>query len=256
MITFSPISTARLQVQLRELSAANAISLCQRPAVECERGAGALLGCIVEAVDQPRRGQVTDVRLWSVQERALVIAHYLAHVLAGDFQIGDNAKYSDYLLADGIGPPPPAASLGEIDGRRWTMQPLLGWHSEAIERLVAAEELDSNRNGWIIGAMAVQLYADDEGPLDVHDHTDAQIDAAVAARVTALLVGAESSFMQLFRLFTTRMSEMDHIFRLSIGDDGFAWLPRDEEVPGKPPARFPFSMAVREDTAQIFGPAG
>lgn len=254
MTMFSPLRTARLQVEMRELTAAEAILLCQLPASECESGAGQLLNRIVVPVSEQRRGQVTDVRLWSVQERALAIAHYLGHMLAGDFQIGETARYSDYLLAEGIGGPPAPVHLGEVDGRRWMLQPMLGWHSESVERLVVSEDLDANRNGWMIGAMAVQLYAEDDGALDAHDLTDAQIDAAVGARVTAMMHMPESKFMELFRLFGARMNEMDHVFRMSIGDDGIAWLPTSE-VPGKPPARFPFSMAIREDTAEVFGPA-
>lgn len=252
MITFSPLRTPRLQVNLRELTARDAIALCQIPAEHTERGTTELLNAIVVASESPRVGEVTDHRLWSVQERALVVFHYMAHVLGGDFQIGESGKYSDYLIADGIGAPPAPVVAGEVAGRRWMLQPLLGWHAESIERLIEAEELTADYTGWLIGALAAQLYAEDEGPLAGHDATDALIDKALTARAEALTALAESDFMLLVRAHRERQHEIDHTFRLAIGEKGVMFLP-DKEVPGLPPARFPFTMAIREDTAAVFG---
>lgn len=251
MLTFSVLRTPRLQVELQELSARDAIALCQMPPEEGEHGATELLKRIVVTPSAPRRGQETDIRLWSVQERALAVAHYLAHVIGGDFKIGDRGKFSDYLMEGGIGSPPEPIALGEVNGKLWHCQPMLGWHSEAIERLIQANELDGTYGGWMVGALSVQVYSGE--PLALHDATDAVIDAAVHERATALLAMPESDFMALVGLFVNRSHELDHIFRLSIGDDGIGFLPR-KEVPGLPPARFHFSMAVRADTAAVFGP--
>lgn len=253
-LTFAPLRTPRLQVDLEELAGADAIYLCQLPSHRVERGTTELLQRIVVTTAEPRRGQVIDQRLWSVQERAFVVAHYLAGLLQGDFKIGENGKYSDYLIEGGIGDPPPAVNIGEVDGEAWFMQPLLGWHAEAIERLVIAEELTSNRPGWLVGAMAAQLYSVSEGPLECYDQTDAVIDQAMVEKATKILKKKEGVFMTLVGLYYQHLRELDHTFILSIGDDGFCFLPASG-VPDLPPARFHFSMAVRDDTAAIFGPS-
>lgn len=253
MIPIDPISTARLQVRLKELTAADAIMLCDLPFADFERGASRLLQSIVVEDERPRRGQVQDPRLWTAQERALVISHYLAYRLTGDFEIGDNARYSDYVMETMAAPPEPVF-IGEIAGERWMLQPLLGWHAESIERLVESESLTPNRNGWSIGAIGAMAYAESEGPLDAHELTDAAADGALAERISGYMRMSESDFMSLHHAFFSTLPALDHVFRMAILDDGFGWLPATE-VPGKPPARFPFSLAVRADTAQVFGAA-
>lgn len=252
-IAFAPLRTPRLQVQLQELFGEDAIHLCQLPQEDAERGATELIRRIVVPSVQPRKGEETDIRLWSVQERALVIAHYLAHTIGGDFAIGDKAKFSDYLIEGGIGAPPEPIEVGEVAGKMWMMQPLLGWHVESIERIISAGELWSNRAGWLVGAMAAQMYAVDDGPLDCYDAVDVMIDKAITDRATAIVKSPESVMMQLVGLYEENLSRLDHTFAMALGDEGVMFLPA-QEVPGLPPARFLFSMAVRPDTAAVFGP--
>jgi hypothetical protein len=253
MLNIAPFNTPRLQVRLRELKGRDAILLCQMPVEQSERGTSELLARIVEPVEQPRTGQVVDQRLWSVQERALVVAHYLASMHGGDFAIGDKGKYSNYMM-DTLGVPPPPVSIGTIGGKAWSMQPLLGWHAESIERLVFAEELEADRRGWIIGAMAAQLFTDEDGPLDLHDLTDAEIDGGIGAQCVALMDMPESDLMYLVRMYLVTLASLDHGLRMNLNDDGIVFMP-SEEVPGLPPARFHFPMAIREDTLQVFGGA-
>ena len=256
MINFSPLRTARLQVTLRELSGRDAIALCQMPVESAEQGITELLKRIVVTPSREdlRKGQVTDQRQWSVQERGLVAAHYMAHVIGGDFQVGDNGRYSDYLMESGLGPPPEAVEISSVAGKTWFMQPLLGWHAEAIERLIFADELQNDRNGWLIGAMAAQIYSADIGPMAGHDETDAMIDKALAERANALVDLSESDLMALTMDYFDRLADIDHIFHLHIGMDGFCFLPAKKEAPGLSPARFPFSMALRQDTVEVFKP--
>ena len=184
----------------------------------------------------------------------MVVAHYLAHVIGGDFQIGEKGKFSDYLIEDGIGAPPDPIEVGEVADKAWFVQPLLGWHAEAIERLVASEELDNDQGGWLVGAMAAQMYHADQGPIGSHENTDVVIDAALRDRAVALTEMPESDFMALVLAYLQHAHLLDHIFRLCITDEGFAFLPAKEVPEGLPPARFHFSMAMREDTQELFGP--
>lgn len=255
MINFSPLRTARLQVTLQELTGRDAIALCQMPVESAEHGITELLNRIV-VTPRPegvRKGQVTDHRLWSVQERGLVAAHYMAHIIGGDFQVGDNGRYSDYLMESGLGPPPEAVEISTVAGKTWLMQPLLGWHAESIERLIFADELQNDRNGWLIGAMSAQIYSADIGPITGHDETDAAIDKVLVARANTLVDLPESDMMALTMAYFERQADIDHIFHLHVGMDGFCFLPA-KEAPGLNPARFPFSMALRQDTVEVFKP--
>ena len=239
---------------MHELSARDAIALCQMPADQCEYGATELLKRILDEPKDIRKGQITDCRLWTVQERAFAIAHYLAGVIGGDFQIGEAGRYSDYIMETGISGPPEALSIGMIGGAEWMLQPMLGWHAESIERLIQAEELTDDRKGWLIGAIAVQVYRFDEGRLDCASELDTKIDEMVHARASALMELPESDLMALVMAYFDRSPETDHIFHLTICEDGLGFLPA-KEVAGNPPARFHFSMAIREDTMEVFGPA-
>lgn len=254
MIAISPVRTRRLNVELSELSAGDVIYLCSLPDKQHEYGASELLRRIVKPCDKPRVGQVTDTRLWSVQERSFVIAHYTAHITDGepDFRIGDQgAKFSDYLI-DGADAPPDEIKLGVIAEDEWLMRPLLGAHAESIERLVMSERLPAARHGWWVGAMAVQLHRSNEKPFDVTNCMDAQLDDFIAERAEILLTFPESDFMDLLQAFLSGTDKMQHLFKLEFIDSGVVWSPV-KEVPGSTLARFPVSSAVSERSTQAFG---
>lgn len=253
MLTITPLRTPRIQVEMHELAARDAIALCQMNPDLSEYGASELLKRIVAAPTDVREGQVTDFRVWTVQERAFAIAHYLAHMGEVDFRIGEAARYSDYLMATGITSPPPPVEMGELAGRRWSLQPMLGWHAESIERVIQSDELPNDRTGWLVGALATQVYDDATGALDCANMTDAVIDGAVQDRAIELMALPESDFMALVSAYYQHLPAIDHIFHLSICGDGIGFLPA-REVTGSGPARFHFSLAIREDTADVFGP--
>lgn len=252
MIVFSKIRTPRLQVELYELRASDAIYLCQIPEDRTELGIQEFLLRCVTPCDSPRRGQVVDPRLWTVQERAFVVAHYMAHVLeeGGDFQIGEAGRLSDYL--HDLTAPPDRHHVASISGRRYDAIPLLGFHAEAIERLVIAEELKADRSGWIVGAMGATLIEQDQAPLSPED-IDSRIDQVLGERCTALLELPESEFIELaFAWLEAVSGPMTHIFEIGFSDSGIVFMPK-KEVPDLPPARFPVSDTIREATRNIFG---
>lgn len=259
MIAITPVRTPRLNVELTELTAGDVIYLCSLPDNQHEYGASELLRRIVVETDKPRVGQVTDPRLWTVQERAFVIAHYIAHVTEGpaDFGIGENgAKFSDYLV-DGSDHAPEKINVGEIAEDYWYMQPLLGAHAESIERLIVSERLPAARHGWWVGAMAAQMFRDvekDGSPFDVVDGMDAVLDEHIALRAEILLSLPESEFMDLLQGFLVSTGELEHIFKMEFIDSGLVWMPA-KEVPDITPARFPVSLAISERAALAFGGA-
>lgn len=253
MIAFAPVRTSRIHAELRELSIGDVIALCALPESQHEYGASELLRRIVEPAEKPRVGQVTDPRLWTVQERAFVIAHYIAHVTEGerDFPIGNKgAKFSDYLV-EGADVAPEVTDIGIVGGDVWKMQPLLGANSEAIERLIVSGRLPEARHGWWVGAMAVQMFRANEKPFDVVNAMDAKLDEFIADRAEILLAFPESDFMDLLEAFLIGHRKLEHIFRIEFIDSGAVWIPA-KEVPGMIPARFPVSSAISERATLAF----
>lgn len=253
MIAIAPIRTRRITAELHELTVGDVIHLCALPEKQGERGASELLKRIVEPVDRPRVGQVTDPRLWTVQERAFVIAHYIAHIIEGDdpdYAIG-NGKYSDYLL-DGADSPPDPVHLGTVAEDVWSIHPLLGAHAESIERLVISGRLAESRAGWWFGAMAAQLVRAGETPFDVVNSMDAALDDFIDERTQILKAFPESDFMALLHAFLVGHEKLAHLLNLEFINDGIAFMPA-KEVSGLSPARFPFSGAISERAAQVFG---
>lgn len=267
MIFIATLRTRRLTVELHELTIGDAIALCKMPPQMQEAGTSQLLKYIVAPEEKPRIGQVTDPRLWTAQERAFVVAHYLAHIVEGDmnFAVGDSARYSDYLALsdDVLDVAPDSVELGIVAGNDWSIRPLLGAHAESIERLVTSGRLSDDRAGWWFGAMAAQLVHSQESPFDVANNTDGALDEYLAARVEIFKAYPDSDFMDLLEAFLGGMRRLDHIFRLDFGDQGVIFLPteeaiaaaREKGVPGLPPARFPFPLAVSERASSVFGNA-
>ncbi len=254
MILISQVRIPRIEANLHELSAHDVGVLCLIDSENsAQRGTGELLDRVLDAPpEKPKVDQVIDHRLWTIQERAFVVAHYLAAIIEPNFQVGDRGRYEHYLQPS-LSASAAQIDLGQLGDDYWHMQPLLGFHAEAIERLILAEELPSNRAGWMIGAMACQLYTPEQGQIVYEDQMLNDIDAAVAARTEAIMKLPESDFLRLVHAFTAGLDELSHIFLMTITDQGYAWLPVSQEVPDLPPARFSFALAYSPITAGIFG---
>lgn len=243
MIAFSPAKTRRLNVQLQELSIGDAIYLCQLPPERYEYGTTELLRRIVKPCSQPRVGQVHDIGKWTVQERAFVVAHYLAHTEPSgpDFSIG-SSRYSDYIMPDKDAPQ--EVALGVIAGDSWRLVPLSGDAAESIERMTVDGRLSADRSGWWFGAMAAQMMRPGES-LPEED-----MEGFIHARAEVFKAYPERDFIELLSAFIRGTAMQDHLFRVSFDDSGIVF---DQEVQGKPPARFPYNSAVTESTKKFFG---
>lgn len=249
MITFTPLRTRRLAVSMQELSIGDAIYLCGIPPHMHEAGTTALLHRICSP-ERHTDKHVTDVRLWTVQERALAVAHYLAHTEGEpNFQVGERGHFADYLLdtqevqAD--------LHIGMVGGDEWYMRPLLGIHAEAIERLMTTGQIDGERAGWWMAAMSVQLRRGVETFSDTE--SDAELEDFITSRIAIFRGYPERDFMDLLALFLEGTARLDHHMRIQYVDDGIAFAPVSQEVPGLPPARFPFDSAIFEGTRTVFG---
>lgn len=255
MILFTPLKTRRLSVQLDELTIEDAIYLCRMPVERAEIGTTEFLRRTVRKDDNLPPGKIGDPRLWTVQEREMVKGHYIAHVMPeSDFEVGD-LHFSDYLMTGVTEPQDPITDI-EAAGESWTFRPLLGLHSESIERLILSGELESGRGGWWRGAMAAQLDCESLPGMtktDLSEMDDDGIDEHLRARVTVIKNLPESDFFAVLKMFLACTDRTQHLMRLSFGDDGVQFDVAAPEVAGAPPARFPLSAVISQDTRRLFG---
>lgn len=188
--------------------------------------------------------------LWTVHERALAVAQYLSsnNQQQPDFQIGDDAKYSDFLAVDSDYPKDDAISLGDFGGDSWIMRPLLGSHAEAIERAIFNGELPESRGGWILGAMACQLFVN--GDSDSHSELT---DKKIGERIETFKTLPQSLFSSIMVTFLANLHKLDHFFSLEFTAEGLAFNPK-KEVPVNYPARFPFSTTIDPILQAVFKP--
>ena len=161
MIPFPYTRTRRVAVRLVELALGEAIAICKLPGERHEATATHLLRAIAKGAERPVADRfVTDPRLWTVEERTLLIATYLAHVTPDgpDFAIGD-AHLSDYVTFDKDSTQD-QTDLGEVAGKQRVMRSLLGLHAETLETLC------KSRGDWMIGAVACQVFEKGEAVPD------------------------------------------------------------------------------------------
>lgn len=256
MIQFNPLRTKRLSVNLRELSIDDAEALCMMPEQLEQASVTAMLERAVVNDGRPLPGQVTDPRMWSVQERTFVMTHYMAHTTEDgnpNFAVG-SGRFSDYFIngTDYV----EEIDLGLIDGDRLLMRPLLGFQAEAIERLVLSKRLKPNRLSWWAAAMACQMRRAEEEP--VGGMSDADYAEWLAVRANEFRALPESEFVLLLNAFLAGTERLAHFFNIAFGDASIFVVPHAEEgkeAPVLPPARFPLHAAFSDFTLQILGVA-
>lgn len=236
MIHFPPLLTARLNVQLRELTMREAVTLAATPLGKHEAAATALLALIVESAKGPndRPGR------WTVQERMFVVAHYIACTSeSGNFPVGDGA-FLDYLLAEKDAAPD-AVDVGEACGDRWRLRQLTGDEAAAIESIC------TTRFDWLAADMAARLsvIGADEGRPDASARP-AEFAAWVAERKDVMQQMPESDFEALLLAYRRGLDELTHLFNIELDAAGHVALPKTSEGRGRvlSPARFPASAAI------------
>jgi len=237
MIHFPVLRTKRLIVQLKELPMIDAIAIAAIPEHMNEASTSRLLRAAVEASS----GAVTDPLDWTVQERTMVVCHYMASTMddGPDFALDQQGevRYSHYLVAD-MDYAAETVPVGEIEGDTWSARHLTGRFAEAIERVSGEIEGVDARAHWLVGRMAAQLVPNDD-PVAI----DGDIDAALMARMRILLAYPESVFVRLQNGFFTAIQALDHLFLIDTDDSGIVIQPR-EATAKKPPARFPASTCI------------
>jgi hypothetical protein len=245
----NPVRTKNIQLELEELSIGDSIDLCEISDDLHELGTTMALKAIC-------KDKELDTRMLTVQERSFIIAQYHAQTAGDDpdFVIGE-AKFSDYLVFEEY--EVKDKFLVEHAGDKWHITPLLGIHTEGIERLILQERLESKRHNWWLAAMTCMLFNEDDKPaVDWASLKDAEIDEYIMAGVNAFKSYSETDFIELLGYFLDGVKDLDHLFHLNFQDYGiaFAAIPKEGgEAVDLPPARFHFNTAISEVSFSVFG---
>lgn len=250
MIIFNNIRTKRLAVRMTEISIEDAVAVCRLPADRHEATTTEFLRRVAANAETPTPAYVRDPRLMTVEERTLLVCHYLAQVSddGADFRVGDTGKFTDYVkFSEDI--PRESVDMGEVAGTRRIMCPLLGVHAEILERLC------SSRGDWVMGMLACQVHAHDVPPPDYLSLTDAELIEWCDSRIKGIRKLAESDVEALYIAYEQASIELRHFFIPGADDGGLIFWPQpeSEEAGNKYPARFRALPCISEFTRRIFG---
>ncbi|MFI3187759.1 MAG: hypothetical protein QX198_17425 [Methylococcaceae bacterium] len=246
---FPTLRIRRLTLQLKELSIGDAIALANMPEHLSEAECTAFLKAAIESVTSGS----SNPSDWTVQERSLAVAHYLASVLEDgpDFSLGEG-RYSDYL--DGSVDMPMDVNhipIGEIGGDQWEVHHLTGAMTESIERLLGEVIQIEPRLHWIIGSMAAQLRRVGEEITELT--SDGLFDEWLLKRMNILIGFPESDFEQLMAAYLAGQEKLYHLFTLGFNDNGIIIMPKKGGAPGLPGARFPVRSCLSKLSLAMAG---
>jgi hypothetical protein len=240
MIHIPLLRTRRLTVQLRELSIGESVAIAAMPPHLEQATATAFLRAAVQSAQG-----IENPSNWTVQERTLAVAHYLAVTSddGPDFALG-GGRYSDYLdgAAD-IKTQTAQIEVGEVGGDTWHIRHLTGAMAESIERM-AGEVQDamgkplSGRLHWLLGAMAAQMVRSNEDMPNA-DTPDGAFDEFLVARMKIMGAFPESDFSALMALHSAGREKLHHLFDIEFDKDGIIVMPKGGAAANLPPARFP-----------------
>lgn len=209
---------------------------------------------MLRAIASPLPGvDLPDPMLWTVQQRMLGVAYYMAHTLddGPDFAIGDG-KYSDFLIEDEHSIVR-SIEVGRVAGDTWVCQPLLGVHAEIIEAIDPPENMHGGRIKWLIHAMAAQMHRDGEGapPDPVSDRFGYA--GWLSERAATLADFPEGDFASLVLAFYAGVDAMQHHFAIDLSDAGPVAVRKGGAGMDLPAARFPVHAALTDITKAFCG---
>lgn len=238
------LRTHRITVQLKPLTIGQSLAIAKMSPEAEQAETTAFLRSAIETAEG-----VENPALWTVEERMLVVCHYLAATSddGPDFAVGDG-HYSDYLdlskdhAAESL-------ELGEACGDKWRLRPFLGAYADSLERIAGGvKDADGNaiegRAHWMIGAMAATLIRDSETLPD--DSHEGAIDDWLSARMTVFLGLSEPDFAKLAALWAEGRRKTAHLFALSFTDTGIVAMPQKEGAEYLPPCRFPIDACISD----------
>ena len=235
MIYFSPLRTKRLDVDLRELTIREAVDLAAVPPDSHEAAVTSLLKRIVKEA----RGTRKHPGRWTVQERMLAVAHYIACTSEGEgnFEIGQG-RFLDYMHED-VDAAPEVVDVGQACGDQWTARQITGDEAAVMEGLC------KSRLDWFAADMAARLTlaGKDEGRPDATARPG-EFAGWLSERITVFEAMPESDFEDLFRAYRVGLEKLHHLFRLELDETGYVAMPRKGGGADSVPARFQVASAL------------
>lgn len=253
MIEFRPLRTKRLALKLQEIAIGDAISLAAIPSSMYESQTTRFLTSVIKEAEAATPAHVTDPRAMTVQERAFIVAHYMAHVseTAPDFAIGAG-RFSNYLVGQQQNVVPTFAA-GDVGGDAWSLVPLTGAAAESVEELQGDLPGISGEYHWMLGCMASQLRKKDDVVPD--PVSDTAYSDWLRERMLVFSRYPESDFVQILVLYRKAVRATRHFFNMDINGDGVIFLEevQKEAVATLPPARFPVSSCLSDFALRMGG---
>lgn len=250
MIVLQPIRTRRICVRPRELTLGEAIAILKIPGQRHELVTTEFLRKVADGATAPSPSHTTDPRLWTVQERTLLVCHYLAQVseYGPDIPVGEDGRLSDYVLFDSdlkVG----EVDIGVVADRSRRIAPLLGAHAEVLERLC------KTRGDWIIGAMACQISCHDEPHVAVSEMGEVELIGYIQGRMDEIRGMPESDFEAMLDVYSRASSGgIFHFFMPNFDDFGLVFDVQSQREAGpKNPARFLAVSCINQRTRRLFG---
>lgn len=237
---FPILRTKKLTIQLKELQIGQAVKLAGMPEHLTEANCTEFLKYAIDNIDPEELGK------WTVQERLLVTAHYLASISEDgpDFLLSDGKSgkghFSDYFGDDldiaGID----NIEVGTVAGENWSIRHLTGKMAESIERLHGEIDGLKGRLHWLVGSMAAQLYFNSEEPPVI----EGQYDEWLLKAMRIIYHFPESEFELLLIAYKKGMELLHHFFIIDFDDNGIIVLPKEVDGVLLPPARFSVSSCL------------
>lgn len=267
MIHFPILTTARLSVQLQELTIGQSIAIAGYP----ESGQEAANTLMLRSSSSSTN---VDPAHWTLQERALAVGQYLMAINTEqpDFSIGEHGRFTHYLQANTDIDPATVATpvyVGEVGGDKWAVQHLYGYMLESIERVHGLVTLPGRIEGqrvpmtprqhWVFGCMAAQMLRIELGQegsaqsvIDTIPAPEAMgaYDDWLIERMTILANMPDNQFAALYTLYRCGKTALHHLFDWEFSaDDGrpvFLPAPHAQEgaVAELPPATFHLSACL------------
>ena len=233
MINFPLLRLQSGHYQIEELDLKTALKLSVIPFGQNEYA----ISQFIDACVKTEQGDKVNPRALTVEDRMMLVAHYLASTSdTPDFAIG-RANFSDYLVGEDAKGRVQEATVGEVAQDNWLVKPLTGEHSEAIERTMGAVEGINDKVHWLVGRMACQLHRDGE----TRDYDD--IDTWLIERITVMTSFPESDFASLFFAFEETRKKLQHLFIIGNDGAGLVAKPREEDSAFSA-ARFPVDSCI------------
>ena len=239
-----PLPLQTRTVQMQELTIGQALNIASMPTHLMEASTTAFLRFATE------KSQVLDPLSWTVEERMMGVAHYLAATSDGspDFAIGAG-KFSDFLIPDDK-PRLAMKEAGDVAGDLWHVRPLTGQLSESIERLASSGIGGfSGAAYWTVARLACQMFRHGEAIPDVNSQAG-EIDLWLSDRLQILSGFPETDFMLLLVTYEAARSALTHLFAVSSDDAGLIALPKGG---AGSPARFPVRSCIGKWAASYGG---